>query len=43
MSKKINLNQKLKMIEISKLNILNAINAISTRIIVIIAIKKKSD
>ena len=41
MAKKINSNQKLKMIEISKSSVLNAINAISIKIIVIIATQTK--
>ena len=41
MSKRINSSQKLKMIEISKLNVLNAINATSIKIIVIIATQTK--
>ena len=40
-TKKINSSQKLKMIEISKSNVLNAINATSIEIIVIIAIQTK--
>ena len=42
-SKKINSSQKLKMIEISKSNILNAINVISIKITVIIAIQTKRE